>query len=583
MMKSRTFGRRTPISLLIFISIVVTLAGGSLPVSARNSETEALLCRLDSVLSIPEIWDSMKRHRISELHKKEAQARSIEEKYWSNKNLFEEYSVYNADSAMVYANRNYEIAHQFNDRRRQIEWEINRSFILSVTGLLKEAQDAIDSFKPEEVPDYLKAQYYNQLAYLYSHYGQYLGNDRTSTIDYYIQSRAYQDSTLVHAIKTDPLYPWYQAWVALNGTDSDRAEVITLLKADVDSARMDSRPDAMKAYVLSRLYERQGDVENRIKYLTISSICDTKIANKDIASLEELGKLMLAEDDIDRAYLYVNFCQQQAQSFHNRVRAFTLANVEKRIREEYSKRDMSQRVRLHTYLVILGSLLAILIIAVLIIANRNKRLNDSQKRLSKVNDELKTSLEELTALRESQEATNRRLKEMNAELSDVNNQLKESNLIKEEYVGQMFSICSDYINKIEAFRKEVSRKLKVGQIEALHKTVDSPSMVQAELKNFHRSFDTIFLNLFPDFVKDFNKLLRPDEQITLGEGELLNTPLRIYALVRLGITDSVKIATLLHCSAQTVYNNRLRIRNKAAIPKETFAKTVRTLGKYQST
>lgn len=572
----------SPLKLILFVFLVSTLAGTALPVSARTTETEALLCRLDTILERSDVWEAKKRLRIAELHKKEKQARTIEEKYWSNKNLYEEYSVYNADSAMVYANRNHDIAKELGDESRQIEWDINRSFVLSVTGLLKEAQDAIENVRPEDVPDDLKAQYYNQLAYLYSHFGQYMGEDRTTSVNYYIHSRAYQDSTFVHAMKTDPLYLWYQAWAKLNGSEDERNQMISILTADIDSAKMDSRTDAMKAYALARLYENKGDVENRTKYLALSAICDVKIANKDIASLEELGKMMLAEGNIDRAYAYVNYCQQQAQDFNNRVRALTLANAEKNIRDEYGKRDSSQRLRLQIYLGVLATLLVILVIAVMIIVRKNSRLHKSQLNMSRLNKELKDNVAELTALRESEEANNRRLKEMNSELSSVNNQLKESNLIKEEYVGQMFSICSDYINKLEAFRKEVSRKLKVGQIDALHKTVDSPSMVQAELKEFYHSFDTIFLNLFPDFVKDFNKLLRPEEQITLNEGELLNTPLRIYALVRLGITDSVKIAALLHCSAQTVYNNRLRIRNKAAIPKESFAETVRTLGKHQT-
>jgi len=566
---------------IIFILTVSTLAGFFLPVSAHNRDTETLLCRLDSVLEHSNEWDGIKRHRLSELHKKESRARTIEERYWSNKNLFEEYSVYNADSAMAYANRNLDIALTLGDNSRRIEWDINRSFILSVTGLLKEAQDVIDSIDVSEVPTDLRSSYYNQLAYLYSHYGQYLGNGHTSLADYYIQSRAFQDSTLIHASTADPLYLWYRAWVALHGTDSDRRDIISTLKADVDTARMDSRTDAMKAYVLARLYESSEDTENRIKYLALSAICDAKISNKDIASLEELGRLMLTEDNIDRAYAYVNYCQQQAQSFHNRVRALTLANLEKTIREEYGKRDSSQRLLLHISLIILGALSLILIVAIFVIVRKNKHLNDSRNRLSQLNHELNDNVSELTALRESQEATNRKLKDMNTELSNVNLQLKESNLIKEEYVGQMFSICSDYITKLEAFRKDISRKLKANQLEALHKVVDSPYMVQSELKEFYRSFDTIFLNLFPDFVKEFNKLLRPEEQITLGEGELLNTPLRIYALVRLGITDSVKIAALLHCSAQTVYNNRLRIRNKACIPKEHFAETVRTLGKFE--
>lgn len=563
------------------ISIIATLAGCSLPVSAHSTETEAILNRLDSVLEHSREWDGVKRHRLEEMHLKGAKARSIEEQYWSNKNLYEEYSVYNADSAMAYANRNHNIALLLNDNSRRIEWCINRSFILSVTGLLKEAQDILDSIDSSEVPPDLKTSYFNQLSYLYSHYGQYQGKARISSTDYYVKSRAYQDSTYTHSSPTDPLYLWYKGWVAYNGTEQERDELIPILKADIDTAKMETRTDAMKAYVLSRLYGKKKDDENRKKYLAISAICDIKTANKDMASLEELGKMMLAEDNIDRAYSYATFCHSQAQEFNNRIRAVTISDLEKAIQEEYSKRDSSQRRKLHIYLLLLGAVSLILLIAIIITVISYKNLKKSKSRLSDLNGELRDNVKELLSLREMQETTNSELKEMNEELTKVNMQLKESNLIKEEYVGQMFSICSDYINKLESFRKDVSRKLKTGQIESLRKSVDNSSMVQSELKEFYHSFDTIFLNLFPNFVKEFNGLLRPEEQITLGEGELLNTPLRIYALVRLGITDSVKIAALLHCSAQTVYNNRLRIRNKARIPKESFAQTVRTLSKSE--
>ena len=144
-----------------------------------------------------------------------------------------------------------------------------------------------------------------------------------------------------------------------------------------------------------------------------------------------------------------------------------------------------------------------------------------------------------------------------------------------------FSICSSYISKLEEYRKNVNRKLKTGQVEELKSWSASTSIVQSELKEFYHSFDAIFLHVYPDFVDDFNALLRPEERVVLKEGELLNTELRIYALVRLGINDSVKIAEFLHCSPQTVYNNRLRTRNKAVIPKENFAEVVRSLGKMQ--
>jgi transcriptional regulator len=176
---------------------------------------------------------------------------------------------------------------------------------------------------------------------------------------------------------------------------------------------------------------------------------------------------------------------------------------------------------------------------------------------------------------------NGELSEVNEKLKVINNQLLESNYVKEEYIGYVFSICSNYITKLEEYRKNISRKLKAGQIDDIKSLTSNITMVQSELKEFYHSFDAIFLHVYPDFVKDFNSLLRPEEKIMLKEGELLNTELRIYALVRLGINDSMKIAEFLHCSPQTVYNNRLKTRNKAIIPKEEFTEMVRSLGKMQ--
>ena len=123
----------------------------------------------------------------------------------------------------------------------------------------------------------------------------------------------------------------------------------------------------------------------------------------------------------------------------------------------------------------------------------------------------------------------------------------------------------------------MSRKLKVGQIEDVNKLVNSNTMTNNVQKAFYTSFDAVFLNLFPTFVTDFNALLRPEEQIIVKPGEL-NTELRIQALIRLGITDSNKIAQLLQCSLQTIYNNRSRTCSKAKMTKDEFLQAVRTLG-----
>lgn len=569
--------RRAVASMLLMLLAVLC----SSHAVAYSPENEELLTRLDSILETPEVWDGIKLHRIAELNRRKDKSTSLEEEYWFNKELYKEYSVYNADSAMLYANRNLAIASKWGDTAKEMEWNLNKSFLLSVTGLLREANDLMEAIDVNEIPPELKGKYFNQGAYLYSHYGQYQGSDRLTQTDYYMRSHAYQDSAYRHTAKDDPLYLWHKSWAHEREAGEVRDSVKAELIAALDSADMDTREDAMKAYALSRIYKMEDDRENRLKYLIKSAICDIKISNKDIASLEEIGKMMLEDDNIDRAYTYIDFCQKRAQEFHNRVRALSLAAAEKTIREKYSARDVSQRRKLQSFLWILLALTAVLAFAVVLIIKKNNRLKETSCKLESLNHQLSDSVAELTSLRKAQDQANQRLKDMNSELSEVNDRLEESNLIKEEYVGQMFSICSDYINKLDSFRKDVARKLKSGQADTLLKSVTSTTMVQSELKEFYRLFDTIFLNIFPNFVNDFNALLRPEERITLAEGELLNTPLRIFALVRLGINDSVKIAALLHCSSQTVYNNRLRVRNKADIPKESFTETVRTIGRIK--
>ena len=190
-------------------------------------------------------------------------------------------------------------------------------------------------------------------------------------------------------------------------------------------------------------------------------------------------------------------------------------------------------------------------------------------------------MEELETIHKFQAQTNLQLKELNDQLRVANNSLQEANVVKEEYISHLFIFCSNYIKKLDSYRKTINREIKAERYSNIKKLTGSESMVQDELKEFYHNFDMIFLHLYPDFIKDFNNLLSPEARFELKADNTLNTQLRIYALVRLGINDSVKIAEFLHCSPQTVYNYRLKTRNCAIIPKDEFAYTVRRLGKIQ--
>lgn len=310
-------------------------------------------------------------------------------------------------------------------------------------------------------------------------------------------------------------------------------------------------------------------------------MADIRSANHDIASLEELGKILYEKGEIDRGYSYLNYCLSCAQLYKNRIRMIGISSALDAIHKTYEQRNKKQEADLRRYLLIVSMLSLVLLAAIFFIALQMKRLKDSRKKLNVANQALNNHVDELELAHVQLAEANNQLQSLNGQLLEANNKLTESNYVKEEYIGYVFNICSSYISKLDEYRKNINRKIKAGMVEEVKKMTDASSLASNELKEFYANFDAIFLHIYPDFVSDFNALLQPDKQIIPKEGELLNTELRIYALVRLGISDSVKIAEFLHCSAQTVYNNRLKTRSKAIVPRENFAEIVKSLGKIE--
>ena len=563
------------------IALIFLLKGCTFLNAAPYSEKiKELLVRLDSLIAQKNTFAMLKEAKIAQLHKLRKDVRTLEERYWLNKNLYDEYYVYNADSAMNYVAGNLDIVYKQNDKYRQMEWKIKKSFLLAATGLLKEAQDELDGVSGGSLPKELLVDYYGQMLYLYSHFNQYTGSEMGTLHEHYAQlERVYKDSLNMVLTPEDPLFLWYKGQV-VQGTDSMYVFKERLQKGILNSA-FDTRRDAMNAYVLACFYRESDEQENYLTYLIYSAMADVRISNKDIASLEELAGVLFSLGDIDHAYVYMSYCLQNALAYRNRVRVVGISAVQDTIHQIYQERNQRQEARLRMYLVLVSVLSLISLFAFLYIYKQMKRLKQSRQQLNEANNRLNKHVEELSKMHGQVAETNVQLTSLNEQLRDTNNQLRESNYVKEEYIGYVFSICSNYISKLDEYRKNINRKLKANQLEDVKALTDTHSMAQNELKEFYHNFDAIFLHIYPDFVSDFNALLHPDEQIVLKDGELLNTELRIYALVRLVITDSVKIAEFLHYSPQTVYNNRLKTRNKAIIPREEFAAVVRSLGRAQ--
>ena len=541
-----------------------------------EKEIPQLLATLDSILVQTGELASQKELKIAQLKKKLSNAANLEEEFWINKMLYDESFVFNADSAMKYVDRNIQIATELKKKDWQDEWLINRSFMFAATGLLKEAGEVLEKVDSTSLSDGLKLSYYYQRSYLYSHLGQYMGDQKQVNNKYYNEFENANKHMLALVRPKDPLYWWC---VASCNELSPGDSLFSALENVVLSSQHNTRLDAMNAYSLSNMYKRIGDKEKTMIYLIYSAMADLRVCNRDIASLQELSSLLYDAGDIDRAYAYMNYCLKAALLYPNRVRIINISTESDKIYANYQQRDIRWRNSLQNYLYIVTFFSIILVLALIGLYRQTKKLRKSRTELDSANHSLNQHVVELSQMHKQLALANQELQNLNELLRSANQKLQESNDVKEEYIGYVFSICSNYISKLDEYRKNINRKLKTGQFEEARQLTDNSSLTQNELKDFYANFDAIFLRVYPDFVADLNSLLRPEEQILLKDASELNTEVRIYALVRLGINDSVKIADFLHCSPQTVYNHRLRMRNKAIIPKDKFAEAVRLLGR----
>ena len=273
---------------VILCLLPLFILSGNISGQAFSAETEKMLNSLDSLLAKKETFIIAKEKRIEDLRKMEMKVATEEEQYWMNKLFYEEYMVYDSDSAFSYIYKNLEIAQRLNNPQWVAQWKIEQSFILTATGFLKEGLDALNEITPENLSPYYRTDY-GQMMYLYSHYGQYSGEKhRSKYLLLCERTGTYRDSIFASIPDNHPYGLWYKGW-QYNKTPQ-AAEVKEQLKEELASASFDSRKDAMNAYILAIMYRDEGNEDDYFRFLILSAMADIRSANHDIASLEELGK-----------------------------------------------------------------------------------------------------------------------------------------------------------------------------------------------------------------------------------------------------------------------------------------------------
>ena len=528
---------------------------------AGKTTLDSLLNVLDLTIREHETYVVQRESRIR--HLKELthgiEVNSVEH-YNLNSQIYKEYKAFICDSAIYYLNENIQIAERLHDIDRKIESQLQLSLLLSSTGMYTESIDVLESVDRQKVVSRLIADYYTCFDHVYGELSVYT-QDKTLSGHYWTISQAYKDS--LYAILPPESEEYLMMREALLRDQHQYEEALKVNDLRLAETEVNTPQYALATYHRSLIYKYSNDNLGEKQNLCLSAISDIRSAIKDHASLWMLAQLLYEDGDMERAYQYMRFSWNATKFYNARLRSWQSADVLSLIDKTYQAMIEKQNDRLQQNLLLITALLVLLIVALGYIYRQMKKLADARNHLQVANGQLN--------------GLNEELRQMNSCLSSTNIELSESNQIKEEYIARFIKLCSTYINRLDAYRRMVNKKVSAGQIAELLKITRSQDALDEELEELYVNFDTAFLHLFPDFVKKFNDLLQENDQIVLKKDELLNTELRIFALIRLGIEDSSQIAEFLRYSVNTIYNYRAKVKNKARGSREDFEDLVRKI------
>lgn len=532
---------------LLFFSCHSAFAGESL---------DSLLNVLDKTIKEADTYVQIKENKLHELKKEARKTPPFSvERYHLNNDIYLEYKAYSSDSALHYLNENMLLARQLNDKERELKIQLELSYLLSSIGMYMEAADILNSIDRQTLPSSLLGHYYTCYEHVYSEAGAAQPRYKMFASRYAKLSHAYRDSMQVTLDPSSATYLWLRETQLREAGKYD--EALEFSDRRLAEASFGTPQYALVAYQRFRLFESMGKKDEHLYYLVLSAISDVRSAIKEQSSLMVLAQELNSKGDLKRAYDYINFSWEISQFYKTRLRSWMNITPLSMINGNYQDIIKQQNRELLIYITCVALLALLLVIALIYIYRQMKALSIAKKGLQEVN-------ERLFSLNEELEEVNRHLRSTNLELS-------ESNLIKEAYIARFFKLCSVYVDRLQAYRKLVNKKLQRGQVaELLKMTHLSNDIVTVEVQELYANFDSAFLHLFPNFVESLNALLLPEEQIVLKSDELLNTELRIFALIRLGIKDSSQIAELLHYSVNTIYNYRSRVKTKARVSRDDF-------------
>ena len=548
------------LAVIAFTTLLIMACGR--PVA--DTQTDRLYQALDSLIERHEEIVAAKESQIMSLYNGlQGVTLTPEQEYDKNLRLYDEYLAFRFDSAFYYINRNIQSSLARTDVERCAASTIRLAHILSVSGIFNNARLLLDSIQPDLLSTETRMLYYNQRAEL-NLYRSEMAQYTPYFMNYIDSAQYYRQMLLQIAPKESFEYIVSRASYVCEQGDVEGA--IHLFEQYLPTLQSGDRRYSIVASTLAFFYWKSGQPQQQEHYLLLSAISDLRGAILENNALRELASILMERGVYERAYRYLSRASNDAQQYGSRLRSMQVARLTPVITKAYDTEREHALQRTNRLLTILASITLLLVGLILFNFWLLYKRRIANRKINQMNTVLISQNEDMQAL--------------NTQLSTLNSQMKEANRIKDEYIGRFLELCSALIHRGEERHKFFNRLARDRKLEELYAELKSGSAINEGVKMFHQNFDTAFLNIYPDFISDVNRLMTPDSQFEIEEGSTkLTTELRVLALIRLGIVDNQKIADILRSSITTIYTYRSKLKSRA-LQKDTFEDDVKRIATY---
>ena len=527
---------------------------------AQQASNRQLYQTLDSLIEHYDQLTADKERRVAAIKEGvKGITLTAEQQYDLNQRLYDEYVAYKFDSAFYYIDKNVKALRKSGNHNRFAASAVRMAHILAVTGLFDRARRLLDEVAVDSINDQQKIAFYNQQSEL-NLYRSEMAQNTEYFYDYIQRAQYYRQLVIQIAPKDSYDYIFNQATYICEAGDTNKA--IQMLEDYLLKLEEGTRAYSIVTSTLAFFYQTKEMHQQQERYLLLSAISDERCAIRENNSLRILSEILMNRGNNDDAYRYLLQAISEARFYGSRIRMMQVGRMAPQILQLYDAERTQTQQRTNLLLAIISFISLVLAGIIVYTLRLYRKKHAAGLQIIEMNKILAKHTEEIET---------------------VNTQMKEANRIKEEYIGRFLELSSMLLSNTELRMKQLNRLARERKLEELYAELKTMEPVNTGIRTFHSHFDTAFLNIYPHFISEVNKLLTPENQfITDNDGataKRLTTELRILALIRLDITDNQEIADILRSSITTIYTYRSKLKAKA-LNKETFEDDVRKIATY---